>query len=299
MLQRYVEFRQSEQGVITGTVMKYGDVAHIGRTYHERFMPGSLEYDDVIVNLLHDRRQPVARTGAGLELQETSQTLEARMVMPDTEFGRRAQELITAKIVRGLSAEFIPKVESYEAGVRVIKRAELVGIGLVDRPAYPNSTLDMRSAVFSATVQLRQGGIAGFIPFAIAGLVSMQKRRKMIINPGALELAPDGVYLLDGYDYNNSLAATNARSLTVELADDGIRFYTRRLAATIALREVRRRIRASLINGATPGIAVTRSEVTEEDGFSVERVQEGMLCEINLTARQGLASQFGRRRWLY
>ena len=66
MINRYVEFRHdTASGIVTGTVMKYGDVAHVGRTYHERFMPGSIEYDDVVLNLLHDRQQPVARLGAG------------------------------------------------------------------------------------------------------------------------------------------------------------------------------------------------------------------------------------------
>ena len=304
MINRYVEFRQdTANGLITGTVMKYGDVAHVGRTYHERFMPGSIEYDDVVLNLLHDRQQPVARLGAGLDLQETPKLLEARIELPQTTFGRRARELINAKIVRGLSAEFLSKVESFEGGMRVIKRAELLGIGLVDRPAYPASTLDVRSATFSGNLRLRQGLISGFIPYLVAGLVSMQKRRKMLIVPGALELAPDGVYLLNGYDYNASLATTATRSLGVQLLANGIQFITRRLPATPELRDVRRRIRGGLINGVVPGIAVTESEVTEEGGFTIERVKRGMLCEINLTARQGLKEDSGfgrrRRRWLY
>ena len=304
MINRYVEFRHdTASGIVTGTVMKYGDVAHVGRTYHERFMPGSIEYDDVVLNLLHDRQQPVARLGAGLDLQETSKSLEARIEIPQTTFGRRARELINAKIIRGLSAEFIPKVESFEGGMRVIKRAELHGIGLVDRPAYPASTLDMRSAIFSGELQIRQGLISGFIPFLVEGLVSMQNRRKMLIERGALELAEDGVYLLSGYDYNASLAATAANSLFIDLLGDGIRFFTRRMAPTQELREVRRRIRGGLINGVVPGIAVTESEVVESGGFTIERVKKGILCEINLTARQGLKSDsgFGRRRvrWLF
>ena len=303
MIRRYTELRHdTASGIVTGTVMKYGDVAHVGKTYHERFLPGSLEYDDVVLNLLHDRQQPVARLGAGLDLQETSKSLEARIELPQTTFGRRARELINAKIIRGLSAEFIPKVESFEGGMRVIKRAELHGIGLVDRPAYPASTLDMRSAIFSGELRLRAGLISGFIPYLVAGLVSMQKRRKMMIEPGALELAPDGVYLLNGYDYNASLATTAARSMTVQLLANGIQFATRRLPATPELRDVRRRIRGGLINGVVPGIAVTASEVTEEGGFTIERVKQGMLCEINLTARQGLKEDSGfgrRRRWLY
>lgn len=37
-----------------------------------------------------------------------------------------------------------------EAGVRVIERAELIGIGLVDAPAYPASTAEVRCALPSS-----------------------------------------------------------------------------------------------------------------------------------------------------
>ncbi len=67
MINRYIELRSESPDVIAGTVLKYGDVAHIGRAFHERFMPGSVKYDDVILNLLHDRQAPVARTGAGCD----------------------------------------------------------------------------------------------------------------------------------------------------------------------------------------------------------------------------------------
>ena len=303
MLHRHIEFRQEQPGVIAGTVVRYGDVAHIGRTYHERFMPGSIVFEDVVLNLLHDRRQPVARTGAGLELTDHPDRLELRASIPDTVYGRRARELIDADIIRGLSAEFMPQDEAFEGGMRVIKRAELHGIGLVDRPAYPQSTLDLRSATFNGALELRRGLISGFIPFGIPGLVSMAKRSKLVIEHDALELAEDGVYLLAGYDYNASLAATAARSLVVRLLLNGISFATRRMQPTSELREVRRRIRGGLINGVVPGIAVAESEVSQDkDGFTVERVKKGMLCEINLVARQGLKQEPGfgrRRRWLY
>lgn len=121
MINRYIELRSESPDVITGTVLRYGDLAHIGRTFHERFMPGSVNFDDVVLNLLHDRQQPVARTGAGLELRDSDKSLDLRATLPPTVFGRRAKELVDAKIIRGLSAEFVAHRERMDGGVRVIK----------------------------------------------------------------------------------------------------------------------------------------------------------------------------------
>ena len=96
MINRYIELRSESPDVITGTVLRYGDLAHIGRTFHERFMPGSVKFDDVVLNLLHDRQQPVARTGAGLELRDSHESLYLR-------------------------AEFVAHREQFDGSVRVIK----------------------------------------------------------------------------------------------------------------------------------------------------------------------------------
>ena len=299
-INRHVEIRTEDaSGAISGTVVSYGDTAHIGRTFYERFMPGSIHYDDVVLNLLHDRQKPVSRLGSGLELSDNSDKFAMRSALPDTVYGREARELIDAGIIRGLSAEFVPELESFDSGARVIKRASLVGIALVDRPAYPASTLDKRSAWFDGSLRLRRGVISGFIPYGIAGIVSLMRKRKLIVERGALTL-DDNVFLMDGYDYNRTLAATAAGSLLIRLLDTGIEFGTRRLASTNDLRDTRKRIRAGLINGAVPGIGVQESdEFQDDDGFTVERVKKGILCHFNLTAREGLATSFRSKKWLY
>ena len=314
ILHRHFELRYQGNGIITGTVLRYGDVAAIGHA-KEVFEPGSIRFDDVILNLLHDRGQPVARTGAGLELTDTHEALSLRADMPDTIYGRRARELIDARILRGLSAEFVPLKEAYDGNVRVIKEAALYGIGIVDRPAYPQSVLD-RSAVFPAGLRVRQSGlIEGLLPWRKRAIVSLARRR-MIELTADIEVADD-VYLLNGYDYNESLASSGSGSMMVEHTADGIAFETRRLPSTGSLREVRRRIRAGLLNGVTPGLQVQASEEYEFEDYLVQRVTKGILCEINLVARQnslgGIIAQqkaieasvgerlgIGRRRrWLF
>lgn len=141
---RFVEFR-ADGDAITGVVVRYGDTATFGQ-WSERFEPGALEYSDVVVNLQHDRGKPVARIGAGLTLSDSKAALEARIAAPDTVYGREAKELIGAGILRGLSMEFRAIEERMEDRTRIVSRAELVGIGIVDRPAYAESTIAARFA---------------------------------------------------------------------------------------------------------------------------------------------------------
>ena len=62
-----IEKRADGEEVITGVVVPYNVVADLG-FFKERMLPGSLRFDDVIANVMHDRSKPIARTGAGLEL---------------------------------------------------------------------------------------------------------------------------------------------------------------------------------------------------------------------------------------
>ena len=145
---RFVEFRQVG-AAIEGTAIRYGDVAQIG-DFGERFEPGSLTYADVVVNIQHDRSKPVARIGAGLELRDSSAALLASIDPPDTVYGRELRELLSARILRGLSLEFRTAKERWEGAVRVVQGAELVGIGVVDRPAYPDSQIAARMLAAAA-----------------------------------------------------------------------------------------------------------------------------------------------------
>lgn len=139
---RFVEFR-ADGDALTGIVVRYGDRARIGR-FTESFKPGAIEFSDVTVNIQHDRRQLIARTDAGLDLDHSARQLRAVISLPDTSHGRDAGEMIKRGLLRGLSAEFtIPKGGARWSGNhRTIHRAVLHGIGLVDKPAYPDSVLE-------------------------------------------------------------------------------------------------------------------------------------------------------------
>ena len=141
---RYIELR-ADGDTLSGAVVRYGDRATFGE-WTEEFRAGSLMFDDVIVNLQHDRSRPVARTGAGLTLTDSPDQLRASIVLPETTYAREARELVTAGILRGLSMEFRAVSDSWTGRHRIVESAELTGLALVDRPAYPDSAIAERFA---------------------------------------------------------------------------------------------------------------------------------------------------------
>ena len=164
-LKTLLEYRFSEidppegdSRILEGTVMLYGDVAVVdGR--RERFMSGAFEYSDVILNKQHERVSPLARTGpGGLELIDGETEFRMRAELPETREASDALELVRKRVLRGLSVEFRAIEEHVEAGVRVITRAILSGIGLVDRPAYPQSLAEARRRYGYI------GRVSGYIP---------------------------------------------------------------------------------------------------------------------------------------
>ena len=152
---RYCELRfNEEKREVTGTLLRYGDVAELpwGK---ERIEAGAFgDIGDAILNVMHRRDRPVARTrseeGAGrLELIDSQEKLELKAVLSDTTDSRDAIQLIKDRVLRGLSIEFWAEGWRYEkeadgGRIEVVTEAELFGAGIVDSPAYPQSTLDVR-----------------------------------------------------------------------------------------------------------------------------------------------------------
>ena len=143
---RFVEIRapESDSRILEGTVVTYGEIA-FGDYGPERFEPGSLEYGDCILNIQHKRDRPIARTPDTLRLTDTETSLTLRADLPETREGTDALTMVRNRILQGLSVEFRAIQERLEAGVRVITRARLTGIGLVDSPSYEGSRVEARS----------------------------------------------------------------------------------------------------------------------------------------------------------
>ena len=142
-----------EGRVLSGVALKYGDTAKLPWA-RERIDPGAfgdLSRADVILNSMHNRAIPLARTGGGgLELIDTAESLQIRASLPETTACNDVLSLVRAKVLRGLSIEFRADKEAWTQSekLRTIMRARLMAIAIVDQPAYPQSTIDAMRAKY-------------------------------------------------------------------------------------------------------------------------------------------------------
>ena len=135
---------------VAGIAMRYGERTTIEGKFVEEFRPGAFApIGDVILNWQHDRNKPLARTGehGGLQLADSATELRVAATLPETSLADDAVELIRRGVFRGLSIEFRSVEEKMVAGVRVIQKALLSGIAVVDRPAYSQAELQARMAM--------------------------------------------------------------------------------------------------------------------------------------------------------
>ena len=140
--------------MLVGTAIRFGDTARLPWGL-EKFMPGAFDVSgaDVILNRMHDRAAPLARTGGGgLELRDSPEALTIRAELLDTRDADETLALVRGKILRGLSIEFKVRDggESMVGGVRVIRKAVLSGVGVVDRPAYGASMVAAMRSKYAA-----------------------------------------------------------------------------------------------------------------------------------------------------
>ena len=129
------EFRVSGR-TLTGAAMVYGDVSP---DFHERFVPGAFgEVRAIDVNLQHDSDLVVVR---GAMLTDGPRELRVRAELPD---GSAALNLVKRGALNGFSIEFTALVESRDGGIRVVERANLSGLALVDRGACLGAVAEIR-----------------------------------------------------------------------------------------------------------------------------------------------------------
>ena len=78
------------------------------------------------------------------QLTDGPQALEVRAELAE---GAAALELVKRGALRGFSIEFHAVAERRDGGIRVIERATLSGLALVDKPSYPGATVEVRASV--------------------------------------------------------------------------------------------------------------------------------------------------------
>lgn len=146
---RYCELRAPPDGrILEGVCVAYGDTARLPWG-SERIRAGAFApIGDVTCDVMHDRTRPIGRNNpeGGLTLDDGPSALALRLVVPNTRDGDDVLTLVRQRILQALSVSFRPITETLDGSVRVIERAKLVAVGVVDRPAYPASLVSARMA---------------------------------------------------------------------------------------------------------------------------------------------------------
>ena len=149
---RFCEFRR-EGRKLSGKGIVYGDTARVGNR-SERFLPGAfgdVSKLDILLNASHDRARPLARSdGGGLVLTDSATALDVVAELAQTRESEDILALVEAGVLRGFSIEFVPIQERMEGPTRVLVKARLAGLAVVDRPAYRASTISARAEAEAA-----------------------------------------------------------------------------------------------------------------------------------------------------
>ena len=249
---RYADFEETDGRTLIGVAVRYGDVStkntYGGPETFEAGAFGDVDGLDTILNQMHNRQRPLARTdGGGLVLQDDSDALRIAATLPKTRDADDALEMVDKGILRGFSTEFISRQETDKQGVRTITQAALPGIGLVDRPSYPDSVI--------AEIRAEGEGISGEFAYETDSVIAATgKVRKERIKPGAFSYAiksPDREINLVLGDNSRPLASKKAGSLILEDTPTALKFRVPQLPRTSYVSDFLGMLRGKSI---TPGI---------------------------------------------
>lgn len=129
---------------LLGTVVRYGAPGEGGL---EQFEAGAFQdgLDDVLLNVQHQRARPLARYPGSMTLRDTAEALTMEAVLPETRDADDVLALVKGRVLVGLSVGFLALSERWERDVRIVERATLDHVAVVDRPSYPDSVVDARA----------------------------------------------------------------------------------------------------------------------------------------------------------
>ena len=147
-MERKIEYRfaplildEGERKVL-GTAVPWGSIGQ-GDFGPERFMRSAFgpieDFQMFNLTVQHDRGLGVS---ADLNFRDTPKGLEVDATLANTTRGKDTLEECRSGILRGFSIEFIALEERKENRVRILDRALLLGLSLVDIPAYSDAKIE-------------------------------------------------------------------------------------------------------------------------------------------------------------
>ena len=191
----------------------------------------------MILNSHHERARPLARTaGGGLQLVDTETELTIRAELPQTTEADDVLALVRSGVLRGLSIEFSSQAERLEeVDLRIVERAKLSAISVVDRPQYQDSTVQAR----------RRGGsfLKARVPYAknldCRCHTGTCNRVKFEPDTFAETLAdPENEVLAIVGEYSGAIASRRRGSLVLRSTTTGLEIEIRNVARTDAARDL-------------------------------------------------------------
>lgn len=127
---------------IEGLVIPYGEISP---SHRERFAPGSLRVAPRgVVNVGHDRAQAISGWPGAATFREVAGGLLGEITVDDSPEGRQAIADVLAGKLAGWSVEFNHAQSETVNGIREVREAVLVGLGLVRAPSYPDTSVNLR-----------------------------------------------------------------------------------------------------------------------------------------------------------
>ena len=284
------------EGRLVGVIMRYGELGQGPGGMPERFLPGAFGPDvgtqDVILNSMHLRPFPLARTsGGGLELTDSDSMLSMTADLTRTQPGREALEQVKAQVLRGLSVEFTAREERQAGGTREIVRARLDDLGLVDRAAYSGSTIEVRQEARQRNIPKLLATLRGNVPSntLLDCRCSPGDCRQAVFEPGAFDKTraervalaevdrmQDAVdRALDRADAARARAATAAEKLQARRAAQDVAERERQQTLEESLRAEERRVVADeRARTARPNERLAAQRQADQARLNDERTRE-------------------------
>ena len=292
---------------MSGVAMRYRSIAP---NFKERFEAGAFaDLSDVRLDVQHDRRRLLTRTGSGLELFDDNKALRFTATLPPTREADDALALVKRNILRGASVEFIARQERRDGNTRVVTAADLVAVSLVDDPAYKESTVEVRRS--------RGGLFGGYKYNRLHVIAASGKVRKTRLKQGALDFSIDDpgreLTLNLGSSLDATLGTRSSGTLLVDKTAEGVSASIKRLPDTQAARDLAALDEAGIKLYTRPryqtdGVPNAYKDVPEPGNPDVliREVSNALLLGFDLTIRgsgQGYepieltSAPRARRRW--
>jgi HK97 family phage prohead protease len=161
---RSLDAEQTMQGrTLAGYAAVYGEqsreIVELGRKFREKIAPGAFNAtlaagEDVRLYYNHDSSMPLARTASGtLKLRSDRKGLAFEATLPDTTLGNDVRVLLERGDLSGqMSFGFYVEEDSWnrDRSERLVKRAKLVEVSIVQDPAYEGTSSSLRSVSAAA-----------------------------------------------------------------------------------------------------------------------------------------------------